>query len=599
MGLVLCLLVVASAIKLVGVQVGDGSELAERGEDQRIRSVDLEAQRGSVLDRNGVELAISVPTRRVVTDMAALREQGIEDRSDIEQLARRLAPVLEVDAGALAGALLSARADDPWVRLAESVDLDAADAAVELVEEDGLVGVLTLEDSNRRVHPAGDSGLRLLGTLSPDGPGELAGVERAYDDQLTGRPGRKVVELGAEGETIAGSDRVVEEPEPGGDVVVTLDRTLQHEVERILADGADRSGASAGVAIVGRPDTGEVLAAGAVARDPDTGELGLSDHPAQVSDAYQAGSVFKLVTVAAAVEAGVVDAGTTLEVEDRIELDERTFSDHDRHATEPMTVSEIVARSSNVGTIGIALELGEERLHQSLVDFGFGEQTGIGHPAESGGILPPVADWTRPDLAASAIGTHQTATALQLWAAYNVIANDGVYVAPRLVDAVTDASGQTRRVPAVPRRRVVSEDTAAAVGSMLQQVVSEGTGSAFQLPGYAVAAKTGTSRLPAPDPTDPSDAYVWSDGRYHHLAAFAGYLPADRPEVSITVLLVDVDEGLAGATAAGPVFSDLAELSIRELGISPAGAGDEALSMQRVRAAPAAGDEAAGNGVVG
>ncbi len=449
------------------------------------------------------------------------------------------------------------------------------------------------------MHPAGDSGLRLLGTLSPDGPGELAGVERAYDDELTGRPGRKVVELGAEGETIAGSDRVVEEPEPGGDVVVTLDRTLQHEVERILADGAGRSGASAGVAIVGRPDTGEVLAAGAVARDPDTGELGLSDHPAQVSDAYQAGSVFKLVTVAAAVEAGVVDAGTTLEVEDRIELDERTFSDHDRHATEPMTVSEIVARSSNVGTIGIALALGEDRLHQSLVDFGFGEPTGIGHPAESGGILPPVADWTRPDLAASAIGTHQTATALQLWAAYNVIANDGVYVAPRLVDAVTDASGQTRRVPAVPRRRVVSEGTAAAVGSMLQQVVSEGTGSAFQLPGYAVAAKTGTSRLPAPDPTDPSDAYVWSDGRYHHLAAFAGYLPADRPEVSITVLLVDVDEGLAGATAAGPVFSDLAELSIRELGISPAGAGDEALSMQRVRAAPAAGAQAAGDGVVG
>jgi cell division protein FtsI (penicillin-binding protein 3) len=584
---VLAALALLPTLKLIGVQLSGDDELVARGEDQRVRRVEMPAQRGSILDRNGVELAISIPRQRVVTNMALLRDEGIEDVVDLERLAGDLAPLLGVERSSLAEALVGAEPDDPWVRLAETVPEDRARAAVDELAEQGLDGVLILEDSTERVHPAGESALRLIGNLGPDGPAELAGIERTYDEQLTGRDGVKVIELGSSGQTIAGAEHMVREPRSGADVQLTLDRTLQHEVERIVAAGTAAAGGVRGIAIVGRPATGEILAAGSVERDDETGEMRLTDAPIALSNAYQAGSVFKLVTVAAAVEAGQVAPDTALEVPWRIVVDDRTFSDHEEHQTRAMTVTEIVADSSNVGTIKIAQQLGKQSLHDALVGFGFGAPTGVGHPAESGGLLPAVERWTNPDLAASAIGTHQSATALQLWAAYNVIANEGRYVQPRLVDSVISADGtRTRPEPAAPRQ-VISPGAAAAVSGMLEQVVRDGTGRALDLPGYAVAAKTGTSRMVSPTLVDRQDAYRWADGRYRYVAAFAGFFPADRPEVSITVLIEDSAAGLTGGTAAGPVFGDLAKLAIRELDIAPSAAGRPDPSAGRVRAAPA------------
>ncbi len=586
-GCLLGLLALAPLWKLIGVQVRDGSDLVEQGEDQRVRRVEIPAQRGSILDRNGTELAISIPRKRVVANMERLSSEGIEDRVDLQQLGRRLAALLDVDPTRLTAVLVEAEADDPWVRLVETVDAETAQRAVDAMTADGIVGAVTLEDSTERVHPTGASARRIIGNLGPDGPGELAGIERSYDDVLAGASGMRRVEQGTEGETIAGADHMELVPRSGSDVQLTLDRTLQHEVERILTTGTADAGAVRGIAIVGRPDSGEILAAGSVERDERTGEVTLSDAPLAFANSYQAGSVFKLVTVAAAVESGQVAPDTTIEVPDRITVEDREFSDHDPHDTEPMTVTQIVSQSSNVGTIKIGLQLGKERLYDALEGFGFGRTTGIAHPAESSGILPSFDDWTDPDLAASSIGTHQSATALQLWAAYNVIANDGSYVQPRLVDSVIAPSGE-RVTEAVPEpRRVISPESAAAVGGMLQEVVREGTGKELNLPGYAVAAKTGTSRLVSPDRVDDLDGYVWADGRFHYVAAFTGYLPADRPQVSITVLLEDTAPGLTGGTAAGPVFSDLAKLSIRELGIAPSGALGIASTGAPVRAAPA------------
>jgi cell division protein FtsI (penicillin-binding protein 3) len=250
-----------------------------------------------------------------------------------------------------------------------------------------------------------------------------------------------------------------------------------------------------------------------------------------------------------------------------------------------------------VGTIKIGQALGPSRLHDALGRFGFGRPTGVGHPAEAAGIVRPVEEWTTPDLAASAIGTHQSATALQIWGAYNVIANDGEYVQPRLVDSLVLADGTRRPVESSAPRRVISKDAADQVGRMLEEVVTGGTGSRWNLPGYSVAAKTGTSRMVAESGGTGRDAYRWADGRYHYLASFAGYLPADRPEVSITVILEDVGAGQTGSTAAGPVFSDLAKLSIRELGIAPSHlvpaavgpASGPGATRPLVRAAPAGG----------
>lgn len=588
LGIVVLLVAAAPTLKLIGVQLGDGSALLASGERQRVKQVQLPAQRGSILDRNGAELAISVPRKRVVINIKRLVEEGIEDNAGMASLAKVIAVPLDADPVRLAKLMTESERDDPWVRLVEHAPEDGAAAALEAAADMGVITAITLENSSERVHPAGDSGLRIMGALGPDGPSELAGIERGYNEDLEGRPGRQAVEKGhgPDGATIVGSERTLEPARAGSDVRMTLDRTLQHEVEQSLLSGTATAGAVRGIAVVGRPGTGEILAAGSVERDDKTGEMRLSLGPAPVSNAYQAGSVFKLVTVAAAVESGAVAADQSFEVPYQITVDDRRFSDSEPHGTETMTVTDIVAKSSNVGTIKIGQELGAEALRNALVGFGFGAKTGVGHPAESSGLLPSLDRWTRPDLAASSIGTHQSATALQLWAAYNVIANKGTYVQPRLVDAVINPDGTERRVATAEPRRVISEKTAGEVGSMLEEVMKEGTGRSLQLPGYSVAAKTGTSRLVSPERVDPADSYLWADGRYHYVTAFTGYLPADRPAVSITVILEDTAAGLTGATAAGPVFASLGRLAIRELGIAPTGA-TELPPSGMVRAEPA------------
>lgn len=585
-------------VKLVGVQFADASTLAAQGLEQRQRTETIPAQRGSILDRNGTELAISVPRTTVAVNKVLLAQAGISEDAMLREFGTRLAGMLEVEPEPVVQAILDAEPDARWVRVVRYADEAVArSAATELAAQD-MDGVLMLDPASERVHPGGESGVRVIGTVGPDGPGPRAGVEAAYDEVLQGTPGKQVVERGSEGETITDGERVVEEPQPGEDVQVTLDRTLQYETEQILSKGSQNARAAGGIAIVGRPSTGELLAVAGVERNEDTGQMELSSGPLAFSNAYQAGSVFKLVTTAAAYEAGVIDDSSTFTVGPTIRVYDREFSDNEEHPVQAMNVDQIVAESSNVGTIQIAQKLGAEKLHQALVDFGFGQVSDLGHPAESAGLLPDVDTWTPPDTAAAAIGSFQSTTVVQLWSAFNVIANQGIYVPPRLVEGTVESDGQLTPAPAAPTRRVVSATTSARVSRALQAVVEEGTGKQWSLPGYPVAAKTGTGRMPSPEKVDEEDAYIWPDGTYHHVTTFAGYLPADRPQVSITVMLFDTAHGLTGSTSAGPVFSDLARLAIRELSIAPtsseaAAASGDADDDGLVRSAPAGSTAAA------
>ena len=566
---VLVLAAVLPVWKLLGVVIGDGAGLVASGKAQGLQDQTIPAQRGPILDRNGSELAISLPRVRVAANARELGRLAEADPAAEGRFVEILAASTGVAADELMDLLDAAEPDDPWVELiALATPEDVEDASDALLEA-GLLDALVLEDSSKREHPSGDSALRIVGTLGPDGPGPGAGVERALDDELRGTPGVRSMELSPSGEVIAGSDSVREAPSDGASVYLTLDRNLQYEVEQVLLKGAATAGAAGGVAIVGRPSTGELLAVAGVDRDPESGELRLAHSPKPFADAYQAGSVFKLVPVSAAVDDGLLQLDSAVSVPQSITLYDRTFTDHDTHPTQAMTVRDIVAHSSNVGTIKIAEMLGKERLYEELREFGFGERTGIASPAESTGILPPVENWNGPDIAASAIGTLQSATAVQLWGAYNVIANDGEYVAPRLIKKVQRTDGTVVDAETAARRRVISPEAAQQVEEALRAVVTEGTGKNSAIPGFPAAAKTGTSRMPSPERVDGEDGYLWSDGRYHYLNAFTGYLPVDAPELSITVLLEDVDDGLTGSTGAGPVFSDLARLGIRELGIAP------------------------------
>jgi cell division protein FtsI (penicillin-binding protein 3) len=583
---VLAVLAGLPLLRLVQLQA-DGESLAAAGRSQRQDEVDVPAQRGSVLDRNGVQLATSVPRQVVAVDKQALMSQGVDDRVELETFAGRLAPLLGVDAGTVRQRLLQAADTSRWVKVADAAEQRAAEGAVRVLADEGITAVLDLSPTSVRVYPGGESALRVIGTVGPEGPGPRAGVERLYDDVLRGEAGRIVVEQGPRGRTMPGAVRVVEPPAAGSDVQLTLDRTLQYEAERILAAGAAEASARGGVALVGRPGTGELLAVAGVERNEETGEMDLASAPLAFSAAYQAGSVFKLVTVAAGYEAGVIDDATTFDVGDRITVTDRTFTDHEPHGGRRMTVDQIVADSSNVGTIKIAQLLGRERLHAALGEFGFGRTTGVGSPAESPGVLPDVERWRPADTAAAAIGTFQAATPVQLWAAYNVVANRGRYVPPRLVDATVDSDGTRRPVPRGEDRQVVSPETAARVHRALRAVVEQGTGKRWDLPGYPVAAKTGTGRMPSPTKVDAKDSYVWPDGRYHYVTTFTGYLPADRPQVAITVMLLDTPPGTTGGTVAGPIFAELARLSIRELAIVPTGGAAQTAPGEPVRAVPA------------
>lgn len=569
MAAVIGILALLPIVKLADVQVGDASTLRAVGANQRTVDEPIPALRGSIVDRNGVELAVSVPRTTVALSRKALTSADITTDDELEQLAVELAGMLGLDEPTVVAEILGATPDDDDVVLGEDVDPQKAEAARQELADRNLPGVLGIRSRSEREYPAGSSGLPVIGTLGPDGPAEMAGVEKAYDDTLRGQDGARTVERGRDGATIVGSEHVRSEPRPGSDVEVTLDRTLQAEAERFLIRGAENAGAHQGVALIGRPTTGELLAVAGVERDEDSGDVELSSLPLAFTNAYQAGSVFKLVTAAASYEAGVVNRTREFTVPSRIKIEDWDFTDAHDHETRQMTVDEIVAESSNVGTIQMALFLGSDRLYKALQDFGFGRTTGVGHPAESAGLLPSSDGWARSDLAAASIGTFQTTTAVQLWSAYNVIANRGLYVPPRLVAATIAPDGTRTEVPAPDTHRVVSAASATEVDRALRKVVQEGTGKQWNLPGFPVAAKTGTSRIPSPEKVDPEDDYIWVDGRYHYVTTFTGYLPADRPQVSITVLLYDTNPDLSGSTSAGPVFSDLARMSIRELAIAP------------------------------
>ncbi|MFM7069722.1 MAG: peptidoglycan D,D-transpeptidase FtsI family protein, partial [Actinomycetes bacterium] len=615
-GAFVALMVLLPVGRLGAMQVYDSKELARDGRHQRIRETSVTGYRGAIIDRNGADLAVSVATRTVSVNMKNLRLRRGVYRTE---LARRLASRLGLETADVVRRMNSADDLDPVVFLGRNLRPSRVAATQKmLLGEDmatwfagipnseriplptmpgrrhtyvkSLGNLLVVMDTIRRINPAVDSGMQLIGKLPATGrPGRSAGLESYLDPQLRGSDGVRRSEVGIGGATIPGTERSVSAPKPGSDVQLTLDRSLQYQAEEILKQALASTKAKQATAIIGTPNDGEVLAIASVQKRDD-GQIGVSVAPFATDFAYQAGSVFKLVTIAAATEANLVHADTKFAVPYQIRVADRTFSDHDKHGVLTMTTREILAKSSNVGTIKIAQQLTRSQLYGAMRNFGFGERTNVGSPNESRGLLPPVEEWTAPDHAATSIGTHVGATPVQIWAAYNVIANQGRYVSPRLVDAVIDPSGRRHVRPQARSRRVVSPATAREMTDSLQAVAEIGTAKHVRISGYPVAAKTGTSRMPSPKRVDKKDGYKWADGVYHYVTTFTGFLPADRPQLSITVLIADAPSGSSGATTAGPVFAQLAQLAIRKLGIAPTAAYDvnaEGDDTGLVRAAPA------------
>ena len=516
---------------------------AERGVAQRVRTVALPAERGSIFDRNGNELALSVRQHAVWADPALV--------GDPAGHAAALAPVLEVGEPELRRRL--AAEGSRFVYLARQVGDEAA-AEVAALDLEGVA----LLDEPRRFRPAGDLAVSVLGDVDPDNQG-VSGLELEHQGRLAGAPGELLLERGPDGRTIAAGERRLSPPTRGDDLVLTIDRSLQYHVEQSLVEQVTATDARGGMAVAMDPDSGEVLALASVGRDGED-EPRPTAHNAAVTSVFEPGSVSKVLTLSAVLEEDVRDPGDVLTVPDTLQVGPKAFTDSQRHQPLPLSVSDILAQSSNVGTILLAQELGMQRLDDYLRRFGLGTTSGLGFPGETGGILPDPEEQSSTSIGSVSIGQGIAVNAVQMLAAVNVVANGGTYVQPTLVRSVVDGEGTEHPASPGERHEVVSPDTAEEMKAMLIRAVSDGTGINAQVAGYEVAGKTGTARKPS------TQFRGYEPGAY--MAVFAGFVPAQQPELSLIVVL-DEPHPYYGGIVAAPVFADIAEYALRLFRVPP------------------------------
>jgi len=511
--------------------------------DQRVREVALPAARGSIFDRNGHELAISLDARAIYANPRAIERPA--------EVSSRIAPLVEARPRHMARTL---QRDEAFVYLARRVDLDVA----EKVEALGIPGIGTLEES-KRYYPSGTLASQVLGFVGVDNVG-LEGLELAYDRVLGGRPGKMVVEQDPEGRAIPQGEARVREPVPGESVVLTIDRDLQWHAQRALERAVRQNGARGGTVVVLDPATGDVLTmvtypwfdANEYTKAPPEVLLNRA-----VTDVYEPGSVNKVITAAAALEEGAIGPEETIDVPGAYRVGDKVFRDVHPHGLQAMTLSDIIAESSNVGTIRVAERLGRDRLAMWLNRFGFGRETGIDFPGEAEGILLDREDWWVTSMGTIPMGQGIAVTPLQMASVYATVANDGVGVRPRLVRGTIGPDDRFEPSPPGRRRRVIHEDTARAVRAMLVRVVEEGTGDLARVEGYEVGGKTGTARKPLEGGY--SDEYV---------ASFIGFAPADDPRI-VVAAMIDEPDTVYGGVAAAPLFREVARFALADLQVPP------------------------------
>ncbi len=534
----------AVAAKLAYIQLLKGPGLEAIASRQRQRVVTLKPERGNLLDRRGRALAVSLEAASVYAHP--------EDVVDVRRTARALAPVLKLRPADVRRRLAK---DRPFVWLRRQVDPPTAAHVRQL----RLPGVHLVRES-KRFYPRRQLSGHLLGFVGLDNQG-LEGVELAYDKYLNGERGWVLVEKDAKGRELTLSQTVVKPPSAGFDVRLTLDEVIQYVVEKELSAQVAATRARGGIAIVVEPSSGAILAMAAV---PSFNPNSFSRFRPEdwrnraITDAYEPGSTFKLLLAAAALDSGVVKENDLVYGErGAITVNGLTIRDHKDFGW--LSFSDVIARSSNVGAIKVAQQVGAERLYSYARSFGIGRKTGIGLPGEQPGLLRPPKKWSGVSIASLAIGQEVSATPLQMLMAYAAVANGGTLMRPYVVDAfLKDGRVRWRAQPQVVRR-VVDPSTARRLTKLLVRVVSRGTGQAAAVEGYTVAGKTGTAQK-----------FDRTAGRYapdRYVASFIGFAPAKSPAFAMLVL-VDEPRGKAyGGTVAAPVFSRAARQILHYLDI--------------------------------
>jgi cell division protein FtsI/penicillin-binding protein 2 len=600
MRVVLLVIFVALVARLVAVQQFSHTHYATLSRSELSQIVTVPALRGGIYDRNGEVLALSVAKKTVVADPFLIKKPLLT--------ANALSPVLGVPVAQLVPELSE---HSGFVYLAHRIDSATAAKVTAL----GLNGI-DLIDESQRVQPDGQTAAPVVGAVQADGLGG-SGLEYQYQSLLAGTAGTKDLLTAPDGVTLPGASSTGKTAKAGTGLELTLDESIQYVAEQALGAEIVASQATSGTAVVMDVKTGDILAmanlqatptptptpapgsgsgsgsgsaaaqtvaattasattgAASVGGSASTLPAGVSEAPsnAALTQVYEPGSVFKLVTFSAALANGVIAPNQNFTVPDALPLGTYTFHDAEGHGTENLSATDIIAQSSNIGTIEIAQQLGENRLLNQISNLGFGKPTGLHFPGESQGLVPGASQWTGSSIGSTPIGQADAVTVQQVLDAYNAVANGGVFVAPRLVRATVAPNGSAHAQPPSAAHRVIDPTSNAALVKMLESVVSTGTGVEAAIDGYTVAGKTGTAQIP--DPTH--GGYL--PGAF--VGSFAGFAPAENPVLSCIVVL-NHPTPIYGGSVAAPVFSTIVQYALQHYGIPTTAAATAGTSVGAV-----------------
>lgn len=541
----LCVIVAAVALRLFWLQVVDGPRLASEAESRRTNVVTLTARRGTIYDRNGKVLAMSVECQTIYAN-----PKVVENASTVAQvLAQNLGGVASDYVGDLT-------ADTTFRYIKRQVDQDVADKIKQELSDQGLAGIYYLKDS-KRVYPYGSTGAQILGFVGSEGTG-LSGLEYYYNDILTGTDGQMIMETGLGGTPIAGGTSEVTEAQNGTDIMLSIDIDLQEEAERIIAEGVETYQSESGSVMVSDPKTGEIYAACSTplpdfSNLTDSSSLDLK----LVSQSYEPGSVFKVITTSIGYDLGLYTPDTVYNVPARYTLGDNYVQDDDgRDYAEDMTVRYMLQHSSNPAMALLANEvIGPKRFAEGVEKFCIGQKTGIDFPGETTGIVKSYDEYDGTTAGYMAFGQSVAIPMIQIIRAFAAVGNQGTLTTPHFLIA---KAGEKVDWPS--GGQAISAEACEQEIDAMRAVMTDGTGKNGAVEGYDIAGKTGTGE----QAKDGSDGY---EG-YYYVASLCGFANADDPEVLVYAGLNGTSHLALGSAA--HIFHDVMQQSVAILGIAPA-----------------------------
>lgn len=533
--------------RLVHLQVFAAPAYAEKARAQRMRDVTISPRRGTIYDREGEPLAVSIEARTVYATPRAVKNKA--------RTAATISKVLGIDKARVLKAL---QRDSHFAYIARKVDLERA----RQLEAMQIKGIGFLDDS-RRTYPSGATACQLLGFVDVDDIGQ-EGLEKQYDRVLAGTPGELLAERDPYGRPIPGGIVRSIDPINGDDVVLTVDKDIQDRAQTELAAAVKQFKAKAGSVVIMNPRSGEIYA---MASAPlfDANEYKTADPAAKrnrpVTDAYEPGSTMKSLTAASVIDKGLFKPTSKFVLPPSLRIGNRTIGEAHGRGTVTWTLTEIVTHSSNIGAVKLGQALKVKGLYSYLCRFGMNERTGVDFPGEVKGWLPAAKDWSALSMANIPFGQGVSMTPLQIDRAISGIANYGLMPTPHFLLSLPQSPDEKR---VWPTKRAISEEAAHTSTSILCDVVTEGTGGSAKVPGYSVAGKTGTAQKVR------EGTRGYAGGCY--VGSFIGYLPAEDPQLLISVILDEPTNGYYGGVTAAPTFSRLGAYAASHLRIPPSSA---------------------------